>query len=119
MAKKNEKEHVEYYTLRPNLKQMYGKKVYKDTEFTDKTDDGVVTQEFKNLTLTTHIKRKMKQGEFIIEEKSTLKIKVPEGTILMWDELEGFVIPQYQMCTLDDVKEDIKDLEEIYKIKED
>ena len=29
-----EKEKIEYYTLRPNLKQIYGKKVTKETTFT-------------------------------------------------------------------------------------
>ena len=58
-------EKVEYYTIRPNLKQIYGKKVTKDTEFTDKTE-------------------------------------------------EGFIVPQYQMCTLEELKEQIADIECIY-----
>ena len=50
---KEKKEKVEYYTLRPNLKQIYCKKVTKDTKFEDKTEDGSVIQTFENLTLTT------------------------------------------------------------------
>ena len=50
-------EKIEYYTLKPNLKQIYGKKVTKDTVFTEKTEDGTVEQEFKDLTLTTKIKK--------------------------------------------------------------
>lgn len=115
MEKKAKKEKVEYYTLRPNLKQYYGKRVNKETEFTDKTEDGTVTQEFKDLTLTTHIKRETESGEFKIMEDTTLKVIVPEGTILIWDEKEGFILPQYQFCDLDTVKEDIKDMEDIYK----
>lgn len=113
MAKKKEK--VEYYTIRPSLKQLYGKKVFKDTVFEDKTEDGTVTQEFKDLTLTTHIKRETEAGEYKIIEDTTLKITVPEGTILVWNEQEGFIVPQYQMCTLEDVKQDIEDIKEIYK----
>ena len=106
---------IEYYTLRPNLKQIYGKKVNEKTQFTEKTEDGTVTQEFKNLTLTTNIKRKESLGKIEIEEESKIKIKVPNGTILIWNEQEGFIVPQYQMCTLEEVEEDIKNIKDIYK----
>ena len=108
-------EKIEYYTLRPNLKQMYGKKVNKDTVFTEKTEDGTVEQEFKDLTLTTRIKTENEQGEFKIVEESTVTVTVPEGTILIWNEQEGFIVPQYQMCTLEELKKEIEDIQEIYK----
>ena len=111
-------EKVEYYTLKPNLKQIYGKKVTKDTTFTEKTEDGVVTQEFKDLTLTTKIKKEMEQGGFKVVEESTVTVTVPEGTILIWNEQEGFIVPQYQMCTLEELKEEIKDIEAIYNEEE-
>lgn len=107
-------EKIEYYTLRPNLKQMYGKKVTKDTVFMEKTEDGTVEQEFKDLTLTTTIKKEMEQGGFKIVEDSTMKVTVPEGTILIWNEQEGFIVPQYQMCTLEELKEEINNIEAIY-----
>lgn len=105
---------IEYYTLRPNLKQVYGKKVTKDTVFTEKTEDGLVTQEFKDLTLTTKIRKEVEQGGFKIVEESTMTVTMPEGTILIWNEQEGFIVPQYQMCTLEELKEEIKDIETIY-----
>lgn len=108
-------EKIEYYTLRPNLKQIYGKKVTKNTAFNEKTEDGTVTQEFKNLTLITRINKKNKVGQYEIEEKSEMKVKVPEGTILIWDEQEGFIVPQYQMCTLDELQKEIEDIQDIYK----
>lgn len=111
-------EKIEYYTLRPNLKQMYGKKVNKDTVFTEKTEDGTVEQEFKNLTLTTTIKKEMEQGGFKIVEESTMKVTVPEGTVLIWNEQEGFIVPQYQMCTLEELKAEIDSIEEIYNGEE-
>ena len=107
-------EKIEYYTLKPNLKQIYGKKVTKDTTFTEKTEDGTVTQEFKDLTLTTKIHKEMEQGGFKIVEYSTMTVTMPEGTILIWNEQEGFIVPQYQMCTLEELKEEIKDIETIY-----
>lgn len=107
-------EKVEYYTLKPNLKQIYGKKVNKDTVFTDKTEDGTVEQEFKDLTLTTRIKKSNAVGEYEISEESIMTVKVPEGTILIWNEQEGFIVPQFQMCTLEELKEEINDMQEIY-----
>jgi len=107
-------EKIEYYTIKPNLKQMYGKKVNKDTVFTEKTEDGTVEQEFKDLTLTTTIKKEMEQGGFKIVEESTVKVTMPEGTVLIWNEQEGFIVPQYQMCTLEELEEDIKNIKDIY-----
>ncbi len=107
-------EKIEYYTLKPNLKQIYGKKVTKDTVFTEKTEDGRVTQEFKDLTLTTKIKSEMEQGGFKIVEESTMTVTMPEGTVLIWNEQEGFIVPQYQMCTLEELEEQIKDIKGIY-----
>lgn len=105
---------LEYYTVKPSLKQIYGKKVTKDTVFTEQTDDGRVHQEFKDLTLTTHIKNEVENGGFKITETSELIIKMPEGTILIWDEGEGFIVPQCQMCTLEELQEEIVDIQEIY-----
>jgi hypothetical protein len=94
---------------------MYGKKVDKDTVFTEKTEDGTVVQEFKDLTLTTTIKKEMEQGGFKIVEESKVQVTMPEGTVLIWNEQEGFIVPQYQMCTLEELKEEINDIENIYK----
>lgn len=107
-------EKIEYYTLKPNLKQIYGKKVTKDTVFEEKTEDGTVTQTFKDLVLTTNIKKSDEQGGFKWEESSTIKVTVPEGTVLIWNEQEGFIVPQYQMCTLEELEEDIKNIKDIY-----
>ena len=111
-------EKIEYYTLKPNLKQMYGKKVDKDTVFTEKTEDGTVEQEFKDLTLTTTIKKEMEQGGFKIVEESKVQVTMPEGTVLIWNEQEGFIVPQYQMCTLEELEEDIKNIKDIYNEEE-
>ncbi len=111
-------EKLEYYTVKPNLKQIYGKKVSKDTEFTEQTEDGRVHQTFKDLTLTTTIKTEVENDGFKIEENSEMKVTMPEGTILVWDEGEGFIIPQCQMCTLEELEVEIKDIEEIYNSKE-
>jgi hypothetical protein len=111
-------EKIEYYTLKPNLKQIYGKKVTKDTVFTEKTEDGTVEQEFKDLTLTTKIKKEIEQGGFKIVEESTMSVTMPEGTVLIWNEQEGFIVPQYQMCTLEELKQDIENIETIYSEEE-
>lgn len=107
-------EKLEYYTIEPNLKQIYGKKVTKDTVFDEQIDDGTITQHFENLTLTTTIKKESIAGDFNFIEESKISVTMPENTILIWNEEEGFIIPQCRMTTLEDLKKEITDIEEIY-----
>lgn len=111
-------EKVEYYTIMPNLKQFYGKMVTKDTVFDEKTENGYVTQHFENLTLTTKILKEVEMDDdhpYGVKEETTITIKVPENTILIWNENEGFIVPQTQMTTLDEIKKTIDDIDGIYK----
>jgi hypothetical protein len=117
LKEKTKMEKIEYYTLRPNLKQIYGKKVDETTEFIEKTEDGTVNQTFKDLTLTTMIKKTNIVGGYEIEEESKVTVKVPKGTILIWNEQEGFIIPQYQMTTLEELKKEIDEISNIYDDK--
>lgn len=111
-------EKLEYYTIMPNLKQFYGKKVDKDTVFDEKTEDGVVNQHFENLQLVTKINRSAEMDDnhpYGVKEETTITITVPENTILIWDENEGFIVPQTQMTTLEEVKKTIDEIDNIYK----
>ena len=111
-------EKLEYFTIEPNLKQFYGKTVTKDTVFDEKTEDGTVEQHFENLTLTTKTKREAEATEerpIGVKEEITMEVTVPEGTILIWDESEGFIVPQTQMTTLDELKKEIDSIKDIYK----
>jgi len=112
-------EKLEYYTIEPNLKQIYGKKVTKDTIFDEQTEDGTITQHFENLTLTTNIKKESSSGQFNYLEESKISVTVPENTILIWSEEEGFIIPEIRMTTLEDLKKEINDIQEIYNSSED
>ena len=53
---------VEYYTLKPSLKQYFGRKVNKSLTFDEWTEDKKVHQTLKDLELVTeiHDERKMK-----------------------------------------------------------
>lgn len=112
------KEKLEYYTIRPSLKQFYGIKIDESTTFDEQTEDGSVKQHFENLTLTTTIEKKAEANDtnpYEVEETSKMTIKMPTGTILIWDEEQGFMIPQYQMTTLTELEDEIKEFKEIYK----
>lgn len=109
---------LEYYTLRPSLKQYYGIKVDEKTKFDESTDDGTIKQHFENLTLTTTVSRKKEVDDnnpYDITEESKMTIKMPSGTVLLWDENEGFIISGYELTTLSELEESIKDIKEIYK----
>lgn len=116
------KEKIEFYTLKPNLKQLFGRKVYKTLQFDEWTEDKKVHQTLNKLELITeiHDKKEIKmlvngKEEIIIqEEKSTIKQKLVNGIILIWDEYQGYIIPNYQMATLDEIEEDLKAMKNAY-----
>lgn len=109
---------LEYFTIRPSLKQYYGIKVDENTKFDEETEDGTVKQHFENLTLTTTIEKKIEPNEqnpYEVEETSKMTVKMPLGTILIWTTEEGFILPQYQFTTLSDLEKEIKEFKDIYK----
>lgn len=120
------KEKVEYYTLRPSLRQFFGRKVNKTLEFDEYTEDKKIHQTLKDLILTTEIKdtRKIemlvngKTETLESEETSVIKQKLVTGVILIWDEKQGYIIPNYQMATLDEIENDLKAMKEAYRSDE-
>lgn len=120
------KEKVEYYTLRPSLRQFFGRRVKKSLEFDEYTEDKKIHQTLKDLILTTEIKdtRKIemlvngKTETLESEETSIIKQKLVTGVILIWDEKQGYIIPNYQMATLDEIENDLKAMKEAYRSDE-
>lgn len=113
-------EKIEYYTVKPNLKQLFGRKVTKELTFDESTEDGKVHQVLKDCVLTTTIKDSEERSLFGIEEKikieeeSTIVQTLPEGTILIWSEESGYIIPTFQMTTLEELIEEAKTIKDIY-----
>ena len=114
---------VEYYTLKPSLKQYFGRKVNRSLKFDEWTEDKKVHQIMENGILTTIIKdtRKIKlladgkETEIESQEESTIVQKIPTGVILIWDEFQGYIIPQYQMATLEEIEIELAAMKEAYK----
>lgn len=122
------KEKVEYYTLRPSLKQYFGRKVNKALKFDEWTEDKKVHQTLNDLELVTELsdERSIKllvNGEektITTEEKSVIKQKLVTGVILIWDETQGYIIPPYQMSTLSEIEEELKAMKDAYsEVKDD
>lgn len=116
------KEKMEFYTLKPSLKQYFGRKVNKALKFDEWTEDKKVHQILNNLELITEINDTKKINILVngkeksIEMIETSKIiqKLVTGIILIWDETQGYIIPNYQMATLEEVEEDLKAMKEVY-----
>lgn len=111
---------IEYYTIKPNLKQLFGRKVTKSLEFDEYTDDKKVHQVLKECILTTTIKNEdVKEfvglGKVTTNEETTITQNLPEGIILIWSEESGYIIPDIQMTTLEALKEEIEVIQGIYK----
>ena len=106
-------ENVEYFVVQPSIKLFGGIKVTKDTKFDTYNDDKSVHQTMKNLTLTTKITRENEYNGIKAKEESKMVTEVPEGTVLIWGEKEGYIIPNYHMVKVEDA---IKSLEEVKDI---
>lgn len=105
----------ELFTIKPSLRQYYGRTVTKEMEFDEFTDDKTIHQTLKDLILTTEINRESEFNGVKSTEKSILTQELPEGTILIWNEIEGYILPDREVYKLKDLKQEINEIEEIYK----
>ena len=105
----------ELFTIKPSLKQYYGRTLTKDMEFEEETENKEVKQTLKNLVLTTEINKESEYNGIKSKEYSKLVQEIPEGTVLLWTEAEGYIIPNVPVYKLKDLEEEIKDVKNIYK----
>lgn len=105
----------ELFIVRPSLKQHYGRTVTKEMEFDEYTEDKTVHQTLKDLVLTTEIKKENEYEGVKSTENSVLTQDLPEGTILIWNELEGYIIPNVAVYKMKDLEEEIEEVKKIYK----
>lgn len=105
----------ELFTVKPSLSQYYGRTVTKELEFDETTENGEIHQTLKNCVLTTEINREWKQGDIKNTIHSVQTEELPEGTIIIWSELQGYIVPNVAMYKLRDLGAEIKDIKEAYK----
>ena len=104
----------ELFTVKPSLNQYYGRTVKFDTEFDEKTESGEVHQILKNCVLTTEINKEWEYNGIKNTLHSIQTETLPEGTVLIWSEKEGYIVPNVPMYKLRDLEEEIKSIKEIY-----
>lgn len=105
----------ELFTIRPDLRQLYGRTVTKEMKFEETTENGEVTQTLDNLVFTTIINKESEYNGIKSKEESKLVQEIPEGTVLLWTETEGYIIPNVAVYKLKDLEEEIKEVKNIYK----
>ncbi len=105
----------ELFTVKPSLNQYYGVTVHKDTELDEWTDSKEIHQTLKDCVLTTEISKKWTVGKIENEIHSTQTEKLPDGTVIIWSELEGYIVPNVPMYKLKDLEEEIAQIKDIYK----
>lgn len=98
-------EKVEYFVVKPSTQLFGGIKIEKETMFDVFNDDGTVHQIMKDLTLTTEIKRESEFNGIKSTEESKLTSVIPEGTVIVWSEETGYIIPNYTMVKPEEAKE--------------
>lgn len=106
-------EKPEYFVVNPSTKLFGGVRVTKDTEFETETEG--IKQKVKDLTLTTTVKKETEYGQFKNTEEGTTTTTMPEGTVLIWGDDTGYIIPNYTMVKVEDA---IKSLESLLDITE-
>ena len=110
-----EQKNNELFVCKPSLSQYYGRTVTKEMIFDEKTDNGEIHQTLKDLVLTTEINREWEQGGIKNTLNSVQTETLPEGTIIIWSELQGYIVPNVPMYKLRDLEKEIQDIKEIYK----
>ena len=105
----------ELFTVKPSLNQYYGSTVTNDMKFDETNDSQEVHQTLKDLVLTTEINKTWEYDGIKSTLKSTQIEELKEGTILIWNEEMGYIIPNAPMYKLKDLEEEIKDIKNIYK----
>ena len=105
----------ELFTVKPSLSQYYGRTVTKEMKFDETTENGEIHQTLENCVLTTEINREWTQGDIKNTLKSVQTEELPEGTIIIWSEMQGYIVPNVPMYKLRDLEEEIKEIKEIYK----
>lgn len=109
----------ELFIVRPSLRQHYGRTITKETTFDEKTDDGRVHQTLENLVFTTIIHDEQEYNGVKSVEDSKMVQELPEGTILIWNEKDGYIIPNIAVYKMKDLEEEIKEIKKIYKDNSD
>ena len=104
----------ELFTIKPSLKQYYGRTVTKEMKFDETTEDGIVHQILDNLVLKTIVDKEDEYEGIKSKEHSELTQELPEGTILIWNEKEGYIVPNVPLYKLKDLEEEIQEVKKIY-----
>ena len=105
----------ELFMQRPSLTQHYGRTVTKEMEFDETTDSKEVHQTLKDLVLTTEVNKEWEENGIKNVLKSYQEEHLKEGTILIWSEEFGYIVPNVPMYKLKDLEEEIGQYKEIYK----
>lgn len=108
-------ENNELFTVKPSLTQHYGRTVTKDMKFDETTENRDVHQKLENCVLTTEINKEWEHGGIKNTLHSVMTEELPEGTVIIWSETDGYIVPNVPMYKLKDLENEIKDIKEVYK----
>jgi hypothetical protein len=105
----------ELFTIKPSLNQFYGRTVTKEMEFDEYTDSKEVHQTLKDCVLTTEIDKAWTAHGIENTLHSIQTEKLPEGTVIIWSELDGYIVPNTEMYKLRDLEQEIAEVKEAYR----
>ncbi len=111
---KKPQEKIERFLIRPKYSPLFGVTVTKDTDIDDIARDGIIHQTIKGTEFITEVHNKIKCDEYEFEEESKVTMKLKEGTILIWQEDQGYILPNgIQLTTRKEIREELDCLDGI------
>ena len=106
----------ELFVEQPILDLKEGIRVTAETELLYKND--TVEQVLKGLVLETIVDESGSNGVNTYTSKSYLRINLNDGDILLFNDVRGYYMPPYPVCTIDDAISDISSLEDLPRTKD-
>ena len=110
---KKPQDKIERFLIKPHYSPFFGVTVTKDTDIDDIESDGEIHQTIKDLTLTTEIHKIHKVEDFEYREDSVVSVKLKEGTRLIWQEGQGYILPDFPVVKRPEIIEELKCLDGI------
>ena len=100
----------ELFVVKPSLAQYYGRTVTKDMTFDETTENGEIHQTLENLVLRTEINKEWEHNGIKNTLHSVQTEELTEGTIIIWSEAEGYIVPNVPMYKLRDLEQEIEQI---------
>lgn len=101
------------YVVKPSIKLFPGEELKKSTVLSHENLETGISQELKDLVLTTKVSKKSDYDGRPSEEVSTITTTFKVGDRLLFSNEEGYFYPPYKMMSVKEVIDDFECIKEV------